>query len=1840
MWNLQRIILLIICALPVAAFGQSYTMNDPQINDCNGIFFDGGGPGVDYPDTLMQTTTICANGSSGTHVRLTFNKFAFAQGDSLFFYDAPTADPGTLLGNINSFGDSDDEVIEGNNFTVQATAANPSGCLTLVFQPNNDGNTASGWEAILSCGVACQNIFVDLIDSDPIVMPADTGFIDVCPGEIFSLTAAGTYPQSGIVYTQDDQLTTFDWIMDDGNTAQGKDITYSYDEPGGYVVQIIATDQQGCRNLNYATQRIRVAPPPVFNTDVQYPICNGDTISLTASTNPPDNPDVLVEPGTTGFPIGGIRADSLPLPDGFDSYKTTISIKDFPEDKVLERPEDLESICLNIEHSYLFDLDIILTCPNGQSDTLQATSFISGQISTLGDPYEADDGENTGLNGHIPGIGFDYCFTAEADQNWNEYTAANGPGQLPAGDYLPIQSFENFVGCPLNGEWTLEVADRLADDNGWIFEWSIDFAKRILPFSKSFSPAIVDYSWVNNPEIDFYSPDSIATFGTSAGDVTYVLNAVDEFGCSWDTSVVVTVLPLTHPDCYECGDLLGEESDVLICNPESRQLDVSNPELVLQQPVNYIATPYQAVGFNNAPPAMPLESVITVGNVVPAVITDPANQIISICIDMETDAVGDIDLLLRAPSGQVLELTTGNGGAASDFNQVCFTPTATNSIDLSFPPYSGDYLPEGDFNDLIGASIDGDWTLLISDDDNINEEGLLKSWSITFQSTNEVNYSWSPAVGLDCDDCPTPNAAPFATTNYVVTASDLFGCQDRDTIVVAIASDLPEPIINCETTSNGEITFTWNKVENFSLFDIRFTRNGTTGAWQGPITDLSFVVPGLQLLDTVSLDLRVFADPNAPSCDNPEVRATCVYSACVHEGQIEEVQPVSCSDASDGSISIMGINGAPPYLYFLDGATESQDTGFFSNLSAGEHMIIIQDQTGCQDTTIFEVPAPLPLLATIEREKAVSCNNGADGILRAMVSGGTAPYSYNWVGITRPDTNIVDQLPPGTYQVEITDVGGCMVMAEFTLTNPEAMTVSLVPVPTSCADTQDGAVMTTVSGGTPNYSYLWDTGATVAEPDDLLPGEHCVTVTDARGCSQISCVTITAPAPLQIDEVMLSPASCFDTNTGKARVVVSGGTGDYNYIWNDNLQQISQEAVRLRAGDYTVMISDANNCSISTNVTIIQPEPLLLTPVPVDALCFESADGTSKVDITGGTAPFSYAWSNGDTVAMASGLSTGTYEVTVTDVNGCTASDDFFIGEPTSQVSVSTLQTDRGCAGMKANQVEATASGGTGSSYTFSWNDPSMQRGATASGLDSLLYVVTAMDDNGCTGQDSIKLRDLPPITIGIIANSPSCADTEDGRMGINQVIGGTGGDNPANYSFLWNTGATSLTLENLAGDVEYTVTATDSRGCQGIQTRFLPLPDTIAFEYTMNSVSCFGGNDGSISISNIMGQGSQYNISWGLGTGNQTGDTASGLRAGSYQVTVSDQKGCSNANAITVSEPLPITLQFETTNISCFGGNEGVISVKATGGQPDYQYTWSNGSSATTTVNNLPAGIYTLTVTDANGCITAESVGISQPATVEVNLAVTDISCFGATDGKIDVNTQGGTPPYEYSADNLNYNGISSIIGLPAGPRSVYVRDAKGCLYVESVIVESPEEFLIDLGPDQTINLGDTIALEAMLLNPAGGIADLFWSAPYPGTMSCEQCDSPKVFPQNTVYYNVTGYDAAGCEAEDQIRVIVEKPRSVLVPTGFSPNGDGKNDQLLVHGLEGTQVSIFRVFDRWGELVYERTDFPVNDRSFGWDGTFRGEALNSGVYIWYLEAVYPFDQRVEQFKGQTTLIR
>ena len=247
-------------------------------------------------------------------------------------------------------------------------------------------------------------------------------------------------------------------------------------------------------------------------------------------------------------------------------------------------------------------------------------------------------------------------------------------------------------------------------------------------------------------------------------------------------------------------------------------------------------------------------------------------------------------------------------------------------------------------------------------------------------------------------------------------------------------------------------------------------------------------------------------------------------------------------------------------------------------------------------------------------------------------------------------------------------------------------------------------------------------------------------------------------------------------------------------------------------------------------------------------------------------------------------------------------------------------------------------------------------------------------------------------------------------------------------------------------------------------------------------------------------------------------------------------------------------------------------------------------------------------------------------------------MKCYGEANGIISVDAFGGTQPYLYSLGGKSYNGINQIVGVKAGNYEVFIQDANGCKWFDKVQVNQPAKFAIETINDVTINLGDSILLSANVKNSQGNV-NISWLAPYEKTLSCVKCPNPMSKPMYTITYGVVGIDSVGCRAMDSLKITVVKPRYIAVPTAFTPNEDKVNDGLYVRGKEGTKILVYRVYDRWGELLYEAHNFKINDSNFGWDGTFKGQPMTSGVYVWYIEAEY-IDGAKEILKGHTTLMR
>lgn len=2047
-------LLVLVCFLPLAISAQSYLMDGTPITDCNGTFYDPGGPSANYGLNQNFTTTLCSDGNGGTHVRLSFSGVLLGPGDALCFYDGPDAASPLLSCSA--------EYTAGEPFVVQATAANPTGCLTVVFQSDGSG-VASGWAAAISCVASCQTVLANLLATAPAPVPADTGWIDICPGERVFFNGAGLYPQNNLFYPQSDLTTTFEWNFGDGGIAYGPNTSHRFDTPGGYIVQIFLTDTLGCTSTNLISQRIRVAPPPVFNLSPVSQICAGDTLHLNAVVDTILGGNTLsVSPVSASFQTESSRSDSLALPDGTgELYQTSILLTQFSPGQILTDPNDLQSICVNIEHSWLRDIEITLTCPNGQSIILHDHPGNFGGEVFLGEPNDNDNFNP------IPGVGYDYCWTPNApNPTWIQYINSTPVGTLPPGDYSTFDPISDLIGCPLNGEWTIGVVDLWAADNGYIFSWSLEFDPSLYPNIETFTPQFVSWNWNNHPSIYFATPDSISASPQNAGTAGYTFTVTDDFGCMWDTLVSVAVLPPTHPDCYVCATNFPPLPDANICAGDTVFYDATSLTPPIQE-VRFESYPEYRLGNANHPHINPYLSPVGVNSLGYNFLTIPAQQITSVCMDIETDFCADLNIFLRAPNGQQLTLSTGNGGSGDNYKITCFSPSATLPIIGQAAPFNGTYIPEGNWVALAGAPVNGDWSLMVSDGFAPSQFGTVKWWSIGFNAQNNVNYAWTNPGGLSCTNCPAPAAAPLDTTTYILTATDSYNCVHTDTSTVYVNNFFPAPTgLTMTQLGAASMTWTWNAVA--SALGYQVSVDG--GPWILPNNGLlSHNVTGVLPNQTVTVEVRCISPT---TCVPQIVAASSTFPGCIMFADLISNTDLLCAGDTDGSALISISNSTFPVQLFLDVNPTPFPNGDLNNiLSAGPHSVVVIDALGCRDTVNFTTLAPPPLAPTaggmavlcngdnsgalsvtatggtgsygfawqnclggpvlggavqnnqfagcytvtvtdangctatdtvqisepaaysfVLESDSVSCFGRSDGSAVIHVTGGTQPYQFLWdnasvdsiannlnpgnhivtvtdanqcvastfVEIFQPSALQISSLPAqnvscfggdngaitaftnggtpsyqylwsdadaqtsqqatgllaGAYTVTVSDWNGCTVTGSATVGAPAALVVGFinvsgeicagdcmgqatvnpgggtgsyqfdwennllpdvaavqnlcpdayrvtvtdannctevaqvvipaaVPIDTNfngidptCSGLQNGSIDASITGGATPYQYLWSNGATTQDVQNLPCGLHTLTLTDALGCVQTYPVTLNCPETLTIDNMTSQPVSCFGGNNGSATVSSQGGTAPIAYQWNDPAAQTGSVAQNLMAGTYTVIISDANGCNTTTSVTVAQPVQLIVTTTHTDASCLNFGDGTATAEAEGGIAPYAYNWGATGTTQTITNLAAGTFFVTVTDANLCTATASATIGQPSTNVSVTATQTRFACFGESDGEASVSASGGNGAPFVFSWSNG--QTGGGASNLATGLYTVTATDPKGCTGTQIVAIQELDSIEVKVAYAPPTCAGYADGVVGVVLIEGGLGMGDSTQYHYMWSLpGAPDLTLVSGFPAGSYTLVVTDFQGCSGSEEFEVVAPPAIALQMAFEDVSCYGFTDGMATVATVTNAVGTVNYLW---SNNETMSLADSLAVGNYRVTVSDSKGCTAIGTGVISEPDPLALQFEVTALVCSGDSNASIVSILSGGSPQYAYQWSNNQT-TATISSLNAGWYTLTVTDRNGCTIIDSVNVEQPEALTFSTVLTPPLCFGGRDGRIQLVVSGGDSPYRYRLNNGEFGGSSVFIALGAGNYTLQVVDDSGCLAGDTVTLGQPLPVEVSVGIDTTIILGDSLLLSPVV-NNAVGLTQFDWESVLVDSFTCADlpdCEEIWVNPGFTNTYRLKVTDANGCIGRDEIRITVEKPRGVYVPTGFTPNGDFENDVLVVHGKsqQVRRVLVFKVFDRWGELLYEDREFPVNQTGRGWDGTFRNQPCDPGVYVWLLEAEY-LDGQIELLKGDVTLIR
>jgi gliding motility-associated-like protein len=430
-----------------------------------------------------------------------------------------------------------------------------------------------------------------------------------------------------------------------------------------------------------------------------------------------------------------------------------------------------------------------------------------------------------------------------------------------------------------------------------------------------------------------------------------------------------------------------------------------------------------------------------------------------------------------------------------------------------------------------------------------------------------------------------------------------------------------------------------------------------------------------------------------------------------------------------------------------------------------------------------------------------------------------------------------------------------------------------------------------------------------------------------------------------------------------------------------------------------------------------------------------------------------------------------------------------------------------------------------------------------------------------------------------------------------------------------------------------------------------LPAADcTLDADLSASTIPC-NANTGSLTLTAIQGlapfeyslfQGGNLVSNGSLGTLN-TPLLINGLAPGSYSLNLLSANGQSitiQANIVQLPSPILSIEPGASINgyaIQCAGDTDGSAEAMVTSGVPPYAFLWSQGST-TANADGLGAGTYFVTISDANGCVVTSSITLNEPPPLSISFEVNNLSCFANQNGAILVKTLGGVEPFSYVLGNTTQNS-NLFSNLTAGAYTVTTIDANSCQQSEIIVVNAAIPVTIDLGDDQTIELGGETVLQAIVNIPFDSILTVSWTPPQ-DSLECEQCLEYQVAPFISTTYSVQITALNGCTDSDQVTIIVDRRKFLYVPNVFSPNFDGQNDLFLIYGKPGTvrRFKSFQIFDRWGELVFSKDNFSPDD-NFGWDGSFNGKTMPPGVYVWYVDVEFS-DGENEVFKGDVTIFR
>lgn len=974
--------------------------------------------------------------------------------------------------------------------------------------------------------------------------------------------------------------------------------------------------------------------------------------------------------------------------------------------------------------------------------------------------------------------------------------------------------------------------------------------------------------------------------------------------------------------------------------------------------------------------------------------------------------------------------------------------------------------------------------------------------AIASGGTGAITYVWQPG------NFSTQNISSLCPGNYTVTATDFNNCSQTQIVTIAETNSLTASFTftNPTTCTSTDGTILANISGGTPLYTFTWTPPGSANI--NPLTNIGAGTYSLSIKDGAGCTQTIvttLSNPTGPTVTATSNSITCFgvcngsatisivgsgpftvngsaivgntttlsglcsgittpvimdANSCVTNQTINIVAPaqllangvasnVSCNTACTASINLTPTGGTLPYSFAWSPAGSGEDQ---TNLCAGNYSVTITDGNNCSITNSFVVTQPTSLTINFNK-KDVLCNGNCTGGTRALVTGGTAPYSYTWTPSgSFPGSNLdtIVNICAGIYTVNVKDINGCIISGTVIIGEPVALTSTITAVNVKCNGQCNGSAIINASGGTAPYVYNYNT--TPITPTQaisgLCVGSYTGNVTDANGCLSSANFNITQPLPIVVTTTINNP-TCNAVCNGSVTTNVTGGSPNYSYNWIPSGGPV-QNPNGLCAGNYTVVVTDDSLCTGQGLVVLTDPIILIANISFTNPTCNSVCNGVVTANPIGGTAPFSYSWATPaiNTNTTVSNLCAGNYTLTLTDANSCQNIQTVTLTDPTA-VAVNPAITPATC-GFNNGSINAVGINGV-SPYTYNWLPPvsgAQSTNTVVTGLGAGVYTVVVTDASACSSTISIPLSNSNgPSGATITSTNVTCNAQCNGAATISNPVGGT-----APYILSWiNPVSASSSISNLCANT-YTAQIEDANNCLFFQSVTITEPQTIDDNEIITGAACLGNCNGAIALNPSGGNGG-YTYSWSPAA--ITG-TISNVCPGAYTATITDVQGCTLVANYILPSITTITSSTFATNNTCFGDcNGSLLATNVAGGLPPYSFNWSDPAGQSTAVaSGLCNGNYSVTIKDANGCLNVLPANVSSPSPVTFTPTVTQPNC-GLCDGAALINPSGGTPSYSYIW-TIPGQTTNSVSNLCAGVYDVQITDGNGCVTNSNVIINS----------------------------------------------------------------------------------------------------------------------------------------------------------------------------------------